>query len=107
VAARAAARGGLVRPPAVTEREWQGQVLDLARLYRWRAYHPYLSKWSEPGWPDLALVRPPRLVFAELKRDGAQPTAAQREWLDLLADCGQEVYLWRPEDLDRIVAILR
>jgi hypothetical protein len=100
-------RGDLARLPAITERDWQRQVLDLARLYRWRAYHPHLSKWSEPGWPDLAQVRPPRLVFAELKRDRAQPTPAQRDWLALLADCGQEVYLWRPADLDRIVAILR
>ena len=39
----------------ITEREFQRQVLDLAGG-RWSVYHPALSKWSERGWPDLALV---------------------------------------------------
>ena len=52
------------KPVRISEKDFQRQVLELARLYRWHAYHPALSKWSERGWPDLALVRPPRLVFA-------------------------------------------
>ena len=92
----------------LTERQFQSQVVDLARLFNWRIYHPFLSKWSEKGYPDLTLVRPPRLVFAELKREGGRPTAVQTEWLDLLGQCvGVESYLWRPADLEAIAECLR
>lgn len=94
--------------PPVTEAEFQRQVLDLARIYRWSAYHPQLSKWSERGWPDLALVRPPRLVFAELKRENGRTTEHQDRWLGLLGGVpAVEVYLWRPSDLEQIAAVLR
>ena len=92
----------------VAEKDFQRQVLDLARLFRWKPYHPFLSKWSERGFPDLTLIRPPRLLFAELKRDRGKPTPDQAEWLELLRACpGVETYLWHPSDFDDIAAILR
>jgi hypothetical protein len=95
-------------PPPVSERDFQRQVLDLARILGWTAYHPTLSKWSERGWPDLAMVRPPRLVFVELKRERGTATEAQVRWLALLGGCtGVEAYLWRPSDLERIAEVLR
>lgn len=100
-------RPALVALP-FTERDLQRQVTDIAKMFRWQIYHPFLSKWSEKGFPDLTLIRPPRLVFAELKRDKAKTTPAQDEWLELLGACpGVEVYVWRPADLDAIVAVLR
>ena len=92
----------------LTEKQFLGHVTDLARLYRWRVYHPWLSIRSERGWPDLALVRPPRLVLAELKTDKGKTTPSQDEWLALLSDCpGVEVYLWRPSDFNDLVEVLR
>ena len=83
-------------------------MLQLAGIMRWRAYHPALSKWSERGWPDVALVRPPRFILAELKSDKGKVTPQQQEWLDDLARCpGVEVWLWRPSDFEQIVEILR
>jgi hypothetical protein len=69
--------------PPLTEKAFQRQVVDLAKMLGWRVYHPFLSKWSERGFPDLTMVREKdhRLLFAELKRDGAKPTPAQEEWL--------------------------
>jgi hypothetical protein len=94
--------------PAITEREFQRQVLDLAAIFGWSAYHPMLSKWSERGWPDLALVRPPRLVFAELKRETGKTTEHQDRWLGLLRGVpGVEVFLWRPSELEQIAEVLR
>lgn len=97
----------LVRVLPLSEKEFQAQVVELARLLGWIVYHPFLSKWSERGWPDLTLIRPPRLVFAELKRDGAKTTPAQDRFLALLGECGQEVYLWRPVDWDQLQETLR
>lgn len=94
--------------PLTTECEFQRQVLDLAGILGWTVYHPALSKWSERGWPDLALVRPPRFVLAELKRENGKTTIHQDRWLGLLRACpGVETYLWRPSDLDAIASVLR
>lgn len=97
-----------MKAPALTEAQFQRQVTDLAAMFGWTFYHPQLSKWSERGWPDLALVRPPRLVFAELKREIGKTTVHQDKWLALLGACpGVETYLWRPSDIDRIAEVLR
>ncbi len=94
--------------PALTEREFQRQVMDLAGILGWTVYHSALSKWSERGWPDLAMVRPPRFVLAELKRETGRTTVHQDRWLALLRDCpGVETYLWRPSDLDAVADLLR
>jgi hypothetical protein len=94
--------------PVVTEAQFLRQVKELGTLFRWRLYHPQLSKWSERGWPDVALVRPPRFVLAELKSEFGKVTPQQAEWLADLAKCpGVEVYLWRPSDFERIVELLR
>lgn len=93
---------------ALTEKQWMAQVVDLARTFRWAHYHPYLSIRSARGWPDLALVRPPRVILVELKSETGKVTPAQEEWLALLRECpGLEVYLWRPSDFEAAAAVLR
>ena len=105
------------------EGEFQQQVEDLAKLFKWRFYHTHDSRRSEPGFPDLVMVRESRLIFAELKTDAksSQPTAAQTEWLlalRVVAEYAQlarddpslrpiEVFVWRPSDWDGIVETLR
>lgn len=94
--------------PPLTEAQWLRQVVDLARLLGWSAYHPWLSIHSERGWPDLALVRPPRLVLAELKTERGRTTPAQERWLGMLRECpGVEVYVFRPSDIERVAEVLR
>jgi hypothetical protein len=90
----------------LSEKAWQGQVLQLAALYRWSHFHPYDMRRSDEGWPDLVLVRVPELVVVELKTDTGRLTAAQNEWLRRLAECGLETHVWRPRDFDDVVARL-
>lgn len=90
----------------MSEREWQAQVVDAARLLGWRVYHTHDSRRSEPGWPDLALVRD-RLVMAELKTENGRVSEAQSDWLDALRAAGVETYLWRPSDWDAVLATLQ
>jgi hypothetical protein len=106
---RATARhSSLTKLPAITERDFQRQVTDLAKLFGWALYHPMLSKWSERGWPDLALCRPPRLVFIELKRENGKTTPHQDRWLSMLHACpGVETHLFRPSELPQIAELLR
>ena len=90
------------------EDDFLAAVRDLAVLRGWRWYHPYDSRRSPYGYPDCTLVRPPRLVFCELKRASGHTTRAQQDWLDLLGHCpGVEAYLWHPSDWTRIEEILR
>jgi hypothetical protein len=97
----------------LTEKEWLAQVTQLARLYGWRCYHTLRSQGSGAGFPDLVLVRPPQLVFAELKTDKGRVSPAQREWLadldEAAADASHAIHVgvWRPADFDRVHAILR
>ena len=104
------------------ESEWLSTVIDAARLYGWKCAHFRSVRqqrqdgsvyYSTPvqadgeGWPDLVLLRPPRVIAAELKVGRNKPTEAQREWLELMADCVMETYVWRPEDWDEIERTLR
>jgi len=106
----------------VTEAQWQQQVVDLAKLGGWRSYHTFDSRRSAPGFPDLTLVRPPELVFAELKAEKGRTTPEQEAWLEdleVVAQCillndeglgGDEVpiqvFVWRPSDFDEVRRVL-
>lgn len=67
-------------------------------------YHPRFSVGSEPGWPDLALIRRRggRVLFRELKTDTGRVSPRQSAVLDLMAACGLDAKVWRPRDLDQI-----
>lgn len=102
----------------VTEAEFLEQVLDAARIFRWRTAHFRPSRTAHgwrtavqgdgKGFPDLILTRPPRLVIAELKSAKGQVEHDQKEWINDLASCdGVEMYVWRPADLDEVIAVLR
>ena len=93
--------------PSTTEAEWQKQVIDLAHLFGYRVYHPWLSIRSEKGWPDLALFRPGRFLLAELKAEKGVVSKAQETMIADLRASGVEVHIWRPSDLDAAVAVLR
>jgi len=83
------------------------QVRRVASDYGWLPYHTHNSKRSEPGFPDLVLVRADRLVFAELKRVKGRISPDQGKWIWALRRAGREVYVWRPVDWDTIHEALR
>jgi hypothetical protein len=87
-----------VSVPRISERRFMQQVVDLAKLLKWRVYHTHDSRHSPAGFPDLVLVRRPRVLFVELKVGKNVPTDEQIAWLLDLHDCGQVVHIWRPED---------
>jgi len=93
----------------VTERDLREQVRDLCKLFGWKMYFSWTSIHSPRGFPDLVLANPEqkRVIFAELKSDKGTVTPQQQEWLDTLEACGQEVYVWKPGDIEGIAEILR
>ena len=92
----------------LSEKEYQAQILELACTLGWIYIHAYDSRRSTPGFPDLVLARAPRVIFAEIKRDGLVLSLAQEVWGGELAQCpGVEYYVWRPSDWDSVVEVLR
>lgn len=90
----------------LSEQQWQAIVIEVARLNGWWVHHHHDSRRSEPGFPDLMLLRSGEALFVELKREGGKVTAAQAYVLDLLESAGIEACVWRPSDEDRAFARL-
>lgn len=132
---------------AGSEQAFQVQVQNLATFYGWRYYHapdnrPVRARSGRTyvqdvraGFPDLVLVRAPRLIFAELKIDTGRTSPEQDEWIRDLAAVGDavaeavsiaqatagayldrgrddgtgpsiEAYVWRPAQLQEITTLL-
>lgn len=103
--------------PKIRERDFEDRVIAEARIRGWLCAHfrPAMNRrgvWATPmqgdtGFPDLVLVRPPRVLFAELKAEKGRTSDKQRRWLSALWKClGVETYLWRPSDSDTISRVL-
>lgn len=90
-----------------SEKQFQAAVVEYAELNGWLVYHTYNSRRSNPGFPDLAMVRGLRLVFAELKSEKGRESKAQAQWLDALSRVTSEVWLWRPSHWPEIERVLR
>lgn len=90
-----------------TEARFQASVIRYAELMGWRIYHTRDSRGSHKGFPDLVLVRRPRVIFAELKAERGKTRREQMDWLEALDGCGVEVYVWKPSQQDLIARILR
>lgn len=93
----------------MTEAQLQDAIIDLARTLGWTIAHFRPARtthgWRTPvaadgaGFPDLVLCRPPRVLFAELKREKGRTSLGQEMWLRALARCpGVTTALWRPSD---------
>ena len=90
----------------MTEKVFQSKVVAIANKLGWSVYHTYDSRRSEPGYPDLTLVRE-RVIFAELKTDAGKLSSAQSLWVSLLKKANAEVYVWRPSHMSQIVKTLQ
>lgn len=98
------------------EKDWQRDVISLARTLGWRVAHFRAVKtptgYRTPvqgdgaGFPDLCLVRD-RIVFAELKNERGRVSPEQQQWIAALEQAGVEAYVWRPGDLDQVLAVLQ
>ena len=89
-----------------SEKTFQAWLVELAEAHGWLVYHTYDSRRSEPGFPDLCMVRGRRVVFAELKSQKGRVSTPQQNWIAALGATAVEVYLWRPSDRDLIEATL-
>ena len=102
-----------------TEADLQDSVIELAMWTGWMVYHTRRSDNSEPGFTDLVMVRPPIVIFAEVKTQSGRLTKGrmnkagkrllpgQADWRRALMACPGVIYrLWRPSDWDDIEQLL-
>lgn len=104
---------------AATEDELLVAITDALSFFGWRWSHVRRSDraitMGHQGVLDITAARYPRVLFIELKSETGQLTTEQMAWV--LAIAGQnpaerqpghpEIYVWRPSDLDRALAILK
>ncbi len=101
-----------------TEEEYTQTIIEYARLNHWLVYHTWNSRLSEPGFPDLVMIRE-FAVIAEIKSENGRLSKArwnkkhtrllpgQDDWQAALISCSGVVYkLWRPSDWEDVVATL-
>ena len=88
----------------VTEAQWQNTVVEAAKLFGWWVFHDHDSRRNQAGFPDLVLIRPPRVMFLELKRETGKVSKAQKGVLDMLDECpGVEADVARPSNWPALV----
>lgn len=104
-----------VAPPPADDadevREFMPQVIKLAKRNGWQIYHVTNSRRSEPGWPDLVMLRAHEMIVAELKSINGKTTPAQDEWLEAFSAVARvsayvRVFVWKPSDWPEIVRVL-
>lgn len=93
----------------MSEAELQKAIIELAKRLGWRVHHTtsasvrpgaYVTPLQgHRGFPDLVLLRPPRVVFAELKVKKNRLSQDQAVWLNgLQHSTGVAGYEWREAD---------
>lgn len=101
----------------ISEREFQAQVVQYARLCGWLVAHfrPALTRsgrWVTPvaadgkGFPDLVLVRE-TVLFVELKVPPNRLSPDQAAWVERLRGAGQAACVWTPDQWGEIELTLR
>jgi VRR-NUC domain len=101
----------------LSEAQLQAAVIQAARLLGWLAYSiPDSRRATSNGFPDLVLcnilsqqasgIVTQELIFAELKSECGRLRPEQIVWITALRAAGQEVYIWRPRDLESAISRL-
>lgn len=92
----------------MTEAELQATIVEVAQTFGWLVFHDRDSRTNASGFPDLVLVKRPRVLLVELKAEKGRLNPDQRVWIDELSGCDTIASgVIRPADLDRMLATLR
>lgn len=86
-----------------SEKDFQAAVVALCAWLGLAVFHPYESRRSQPGYPDLTVVGPGGVLWRELKTTTGRVSPAQRDWLARLTDAGMDARVWRPDDWPNMI----
>lgn len=99
-----------------TEAEWSNLVVARFRDAGWMCFHAergrgrdgdWMTNTSDPGLPDWLFIRPPTVLFVELKRQrNRKPAPEQVRVIAALQACTTvEGYFARPADFPALMAL--
>ncbi len=92
----------------VSEKDFMQQIVKLARTTGWLVFHTYDARRSEPGFPDLVMVRGAQLIFLEVKSYKGTTSVEQKEWMGRLRQVKYvHADVARPADWLDIEAVLK
>lgn len=98
--------GQATREMKMSEAAFQKRITDLCDWLGLRWHHEVDSRKSKSGFPDLVIVAPARVIFAELKTEKGRLTAEQEAWVQSLNRAGVLAFVWRPQDWESIKNLL-
>ena len=84
---------------AISESQFQREVMQLLRAAGWKVYHANKPKRDERGFPDIVAAKDGTVIFAELKTETGRLRAEQKEWRDEIRGA---YFVWRPSDMEDI-----
>lgn len=93
------------------ETTFQRRLTDLAESEGWLVSHTgkgrkYLTHAAK-GFPDLVLVKPPTLLFLELKDRTGKPGPEQTKWVSRIQRCTQvQAFFADQDDAEHVVSLL-
>jgi hypothetical protein len=88
----------------VSESAFMDTILQAAEIYGWWTYHTHDSRRSTAGFPDLVLIKPPRVIFLEVKSETGRLSRAQADVLAMLEAVDYvRSGVVRPSDWEQIV----
>lgn len=103
---------------SITERDYQTQIVQLARMTGWAVFHHHDSRRQvapgvfvgdkdAKGFPDLILLRPPQVLVIEVKRELGKTTPEQDVWLRRWSECGITALVARPSNWPEVERAIR
>ena len=75
--------------------QFERDVIAAGKSFGWLVYHTHDSRRSEPGFPDVVMVRGSDSLFPEVKAGSDTTTDDQLKWLCALKRAGHEVCVVR------------
>lgn len=100
------------------EREWQQQVEEALTRHGWwfihipanvvicPSCHRKIYRGIAKGFPDILAIKPPRLLWLELKRERGQLEPEQKRVGAMLQACGQTWLHARPRDREELLHLI-
>jgi hypothetical protein len=102
----------------LTEKDWQQQVEEALRVFGWwflhipanvvvcPRCHTKIYRGIAKGFPDILAIKPPRILWIELKGERGHVDPEQRRVKAMLEACGQIVLHARPRDRERLLHLI-
>jgi hypothetical protein len=103
---------------SLTEAQWQKSVEQALTVFGWwwmhippnvvvcPNCHTKLYRGIARGFPDILAIKPPHILWIELKRERGQLEPEQTTVGQMLQACGQTWLHARPRDRERLMGLI-